>query len=218
MGVPPAASFHILDLVLVVAGCAVMHETMTAAGEFHRSYYDSYIWQDTRWLGVPAYKCPFDLWVYQEILTEQRPDVIVETGTADGGSALFLASVCDLLGCGRVVTIDLEGRSSVDPEVLREVRRGIGRRDRVMVILDSDHSRDHVLAELRTYSSLVTPGQYLVVEDTNVNGHPLVPDFGPGPAEAVAEWLTGREDFETDRSREKFGFTFNPGGYLRRRA
>src|SRR5215472_11498401 len=149
MGVPPAASFHILDLVLVVAGCAVMHETMTAAGEFHRSYYDSYIWQDTRWLGVPAYKCPFDLWVYQEILTEQRPDVIVETGTADGGSALFLASVCDLLGCGRVVTIDLEGRSSVDPEVLREARRGIGRRDRVMVILDSDHSRDHVLAELR---------------------------------------------------------------------
>jgi cephalosporin hydroxylase len=87
-----------------------------------------------------------------------------------------------------------------------------------LVILDSDHSRDHVLTELRTYSPLVTPGQYLIVEDTNVNGHPVLSEHGPGPAEALVEFLDETDGFEVDRAREKFGMTFNPGGYLRRLA
>ncbi len=86
-----------------------------------------------------------------------------------------------------------------------------------MVILDSDHSRDHVLRELELYSPLVTPGCYLVVEDTNVNGHPVSPEFGPGPMEAVEAFLETTNDFEVDRSREKLLLTFNPSGYLRRR-
>ena len=85
-----------------------------------------------------------------------------------------------------------------------------------MVILDSDHRKDNVLAELRAYSPLVQPGDYLIVEDTNVNGHPLVPDFGPGPMEAVDEFLATDDSFEIDPAREKFYMTFNPRGYLRR--
>ena len=74
---------------------------------FHRLYYDSETWKQTTWLGQPVQKCPLDLWVYQEILVETRPDLIVETGTYLGGSARFLASVCDELGYGRIVTIDV---------------------------------------------------------------------------------------------------------------
>ena len=86
----------------------------------------------------------------------------------------------------------------------------------VLVVLDSDHSRDHVLAEPRAYAPLVTPGSYLVVEDTNINGHPVYEAFGPGPMEAVQDFLKERDDFEADRSREKFLLTFNPRGWLRK--
>lgn len=200
---------------------------------FHRLFYDSgtQTWSNTRWLGVPAQKCPFDLWVYQELLHELRPAVIVECGTADGGSALFLASICDLLGYGEVVTVDIAdqpGRpshdritylngSSTEPEIVERVKQMVAGRAPVVVILDSDHSRDHVLNELRLYAPLVSEGSYVIVEDSNVNGHPVVPDFGPGPAEAVTQFLAETEEFEVDRSREKFLLTFNPSGYLRKR-
>jgi cephalosporin hydroxylase len=91
-----------------------------------------------------------------------------------------------------------------------------GPEDRVLVILDSDHSRDHVLEEMRMYADLVTPDSYLIVEDTNVNGHPVFPEFGPGPMEAVDAFLAERSDFIIDRSREKLLMTFNPGGYLKK--
>ena len=200
--------------------------------DFHRLYYDSRetTWANTRWLGVPAQKCPFDLWVYQEILHEVRPDLIVETGTAEGGSALFLASVCDLLRNGRVVTIDVWDKadrprherisyingSSTDPAIVERVKKLVRRDDRVLVVLDSDHSKAHVLAELRAYAGLVAVGSYVIVEDTNVNGHPVLPDFGPGPREAVEDFLHGQSEFVVDRSREKLLMTFNPMGYLKR--
>ncbi len=196
---------------------------------FHRLYYDSMVFAQTSWLGTPALKCPLDLWVYQEIIQELRPDVIVETGTASGGSAHFLAAICDLVGHGEIVTIDIEGNadrpqhpritylrgSSTEEAVLNRVRQRVRGRGRVLVILDSDHHKAHVLAELAAYSQFVTPDSYLIVEDTNL-GHPVRPDFGPGPMEAVGEFLAGRRDFSRDRSREKFLLTFNPGGYLRR--
>jgi cephalosporin hydroxylase len=200
--------------------------------DFHQLYYASRrrTWRNTRWLGTRVAKCPLDLWVYQEILFERRPGLVVETGTFHGGSALFLASMLDVIGSGRVVSIDLtpipdrpahpriEYRtgSSVAPEVVAGVRESIRPGERVMVILDSDHSRDHVLAELHAYAPLVSPGDYLVVEDTNVNGNPVKPDFGPGPMEAVYEFLGGNDAFRVDDSREKFFMTFSPGGYLRR--
>jgi len=205
---------------------------MQAVRAFHELYYDSRdtTWKDTRWRGVRAQKCPLDLWVYQEILHEVQPDFIVETGTAEGGSALFLASMLDLLGRGEVITIDVLERpdyprhpritylpgSSIDPTIVGHVSDLVGDEDKVVVILDSDHTKDHVLAEMKAYGPLVTKGSYLIVEDTNINGHPVLPDFGPGPWEAVEEFLQGSDQFQVDRSREKLLMTFNPMGYLRR--
>ena len=86
-----------------------------------------------------------------------------------------------------------------------------------MVILDSKHTADHVRKELDAYAPLVSPGCYLIVQDGFVNGHPLEPDFGPGPYEAVQDFLAVDDRFEVDESRERMLFTFNPGGFLRRR-
>jgi cephalosporin hydroxylase len=197
---------------------------------FHNLYYDSKVWTDTRWMGVTCLKNPLDLWIYQEIIWETRPDLIVETGTWSGGSALYLAHIMDLIGHGRIVTIDLEiaarpahpriryldGRSSTDEEVVRTVAEIAAGSNGTMVILDSDHSKAHVLAEIRAYHPLVTLGHYLIVEDTNVNGHPALSEFGEGPWEAVAEFLAGTDAFAVDRGRQKFLMTFNPSGYLRR--
>jgi cephalosporin hydroxylase len=205
---------------------------MQAIRAFHELYYNSRetTWKDTRWRGVRAQKCPLDLWVYQEILHEVQPDLVVETGTAEGGSALFLASMLDLLGRGAVVTIDVVHRpdyprhprityvhgSSTDPVIVADTARRVDPGARVLVILDSDHSKDHVLNEMRAYAPLVSTGSYLIVEDTNINGHPVLPEFGPGPWEAVEEFLETSDQFEVDRSREKLLLTFNPMGYLKR--
>jgi cephalosporin hydroxylase len=97
------------------------------------------------------------------------------------------------------------------------VRDFVEDREPVVVILDSDHGKDHVLEELRRYAPLVTSGSYLIVEDTNINGHPVLPDFGPGPMEAVETFLSESDDFSVDTTREKLMLTFNPRGYLRRR-
>ncbi len=179
---------------------------------------------------MPVAKCPTDLWIYQEMIFELRPNLIVETGTWKGASAHFMASICDLLGEGSVVTVDIENLpdrpqhpritylhgSSTSPEVVEEVSRMAAGAGRTLVILDSDHSRDHVLAEMRVYADVVTPGSYMIVEDTNVNGHPIFPEFGPGPMEALEAFLAQRTDFTVDRSREKLLMTFNPRGYLRK--
>ncbi len=162
-------------------------------------------------------------------MVETRPELIVETGTYRGGSAFFLASICDLLGAGEVVSIDIEplrddypahprvtylgGRSSTDPEVVAEVR-GRAREKRTLVVLDSDHSQAHVEAELAAYADLVPVGCYLIVEDSNIGQ--IRKDLLPGPLEAIDVFLAGTDAFEIDRSREKFLITFNPSGYLRR--
>lgn len=208
-------------------------ETDGVVSAFRAAYYAESrhggTWTSTKWLGVHVLKCPTDLWVYQEILQETHPDVVIETGTFSGGSALYLATVMDALGRGRVLTIDVEevsGRpshprityltgSSVASEIVATVRRGIAPEARVMVVLDSDHSCAHVLAELRTYADLVTPGCYLVVEDTNVAGDGgMLLDGDPGPSGAVKQFLSERDDYLVDGAREKFLLTFQPGGYL----
>ena len=195
----------------------------------HDVLYESDAWTRATWLGVQALKNPLDLWVYQEIMAETRPALVVETGTYRGGSALFLASVCDLLDVGEVVSIDVEavrddypehpritylgGRSSTDPDVVGEVReRAAGRN--VLVILDSDHSQAHVEAELEVYAPLVPIGCYLIVEDSNIGR--IRKDLMPGPLEAIETFLARSDSFEIDREREKFLITFNPSGYLRR--
>jgi len=199
---------------------------------FHKLYYyrRAQTWRNTRWLGTDVLKCPLDLWIYQELLHDVQPDWIIETGTAFGGSASYLASLCDVLGRGQVLTIDpveREGRPrhprihylrgvSVDPEILARVARAVEGARAVLVLLDSDHSYANVLAELRAYHGFVTPGSYCVVEDGNVGGHPVAREFGAGPLEAVHTFLAESDGFEIDREREKFYLTFNPSGYLRR--
>lgn len=203
---------------------------------FHELYYRR--WQEgadtinASWLGWRTLKCPLDVWVYQELIARLQPEVIVETGTFMGGSALFLASVCDLVGGGEVVTVDLDARhsperprhpriryltgSSVEPEIVAQVTAIVGGR-RCLLILDSDHTQDHVLAELQALGPLVSPGSYAIVEDTNVNGHPADPGFGPGPMEAVDAFLAEDDRFEIDPDMERFLLTLNPRGFLRRR-
>jgi cephalosporin hydroxylase len=185
---------------------------------------------DLSWLGYKTLKMPLDLWMYQEIVFQRRPDVIIEAGTHQGGSGLFLASVCQLLGHGRVVTIDIDERperpahpllhyvvgSSVDPGVVETVQRLCEGTERRMVILDSDHSYAHVSGELDAYASLVSVGDYLVVEDTSVNGYPLLPEYGAGPMEAARDFLARDARFVIDDDCERFMATLNPRGYLRR--
>jgi cephalosporin hydroxylase len=202
------------------------------ARSFSRYFYTraDLTWNNTSWLGVPLWKNPLDLWVYQEIVFEVKPALIVETGTWKGGSAYYLASLCDLIGGGEIVTIDVSARpnrpehprieyikgSSIASEVLDHVRRRVAAvAGPVLVILDSDHHQDHVAQELEAYREFVTAGSYLIVEDTNINGHPVNPFFGPGPMEAVEEFVERRPEFVHDRSREKFMVTHNPKGYLR---
>jgi cephalosporin hydroxylase len=205
-----------------------------SARAFSRYFYTraDVTWNNTAWLGVPLWKNPLDLWVYQEILHEVRPALIIETGTYRGGSAFYFASLCDLLGAGEIVTIDVMGRdnrpqhprieyvksSSVEPALLeRLATRAEACGGPVLVVLDSDHHKDHVAKELEAYHSLVTPGSYLIVEDTNINGHPVNPFFGPGPMEAVDEFLPKHPEFVIDAAREKYMVTHNPRGYLRKR-
>ena len=199
---------------------------------FHHLYFDSFktTLRNSFWLGVPIVKCPLDTWIFQEIIYSLKPDVIVECGTSRGGSSMYFASLCDLIDNGRIITIDIKKLdgvpqhkrikclvgSSISNEVIDQVKNLISERDKVMVMLDSSHEKNHVLNELRIYSKMVTIGSYIIVEDTNVNGHPVLPNHGPGPMEAVEIFLKENKNFKVDKTREKFLMTFNPNGYLKR--
>ncbi len=208
---------------------------------FHRLYYNSHFPRlcynnseiarnEIYWLGTKIWKCPLDLWIYQEIIYETKPDIIVECGTAFGGSAFYMASICDLVNRGSILTIDVEpseGKpqhervtylvgSSIAPETIAQLRKFIPDKSRIMVILNSDHSKPHVIEELRIYSKLVTEGCYLIVEDTNINGHPVLPEYGDGPMEALEEFLIDNDEFIIDMDRQKLFLTMNPKGYLKK--
>jgi cephalosporin hydroxylase len=202
---------------------------------FHRLYYDSLVWMKSKWLGVVSEQLPADNWSMQEIISETQPDYVIETGTLYGGTTLYYASVLSEVNpSGKVITIDVEPQveqasrlpvwkqhvemvvgSSVDPTVTNHIAQEVQGK-KVLVTLDSLHTFAHVRKEMEIYSKLVTPGSYLVVQDTNINGHPVYPNFGPGPNEAVQEFLKTHDNFVVDRSREKFILTFYPGGWLKR--
>ena len=187
-------------------------------------------WQETTWLGVSALKLPTDMWVYQEIIYEIKPDLIIETGSMYGGSALFLATICDINKKGKIISIDINKKddfpkhdriefwtgSSTSEKIINEIEKKIDNKQKIIVILDSDHSKKHVLKELEIYSKFVSKNSYLIVEDTAINGHPIVPNFGEGPWEAVEEFLKTNQNFVVDQSKEKFLLTWNPNGYLKK--
>jgi cephalosporin hydroxylase len=205
--------------------------TSTLARQINLRLFEDKAFGVTSWLGVPIWKEPADLWTYQHIVVETRPDLIVETGTLFGGSALYLATLCDLIGRGNVITVDIKPPaaptpehpriryltgSSIAPDIIEQISRATEIAEVVLVILDSDHRYSHVIEEMRIYGRFVTPGSYLVVEDTMFD-FTASTEFGRGPAAAVVDYLAHDADFEVDRSRERYLVTHNPGGYLRRR-
>lgn len=214
----------------IKAEAASHRETIDA---FHRAFYASRQTHGmTFYEGIPVLKNPLDLWVAQEILWDLQPTLLIETGTAYGGSALFYARQMDRRGgAGRVLSIDLEpaaqlpqhprigyvrGYSSILPELVATIGDVAGNHERVMVVLDSDHAKKHVLAELDAYAPMVSVGQFLVVEDTNINGRPVPVDWhgGPGPGPAVDEWLPRHPEFERATMAERYMLTFHT--WLRR--
>lgn len=194
-------------------------------------YWQSQAWKQNTWLRTPLPKCPADLFAYQELLASVRPDWVIETGRAGGGRALFLASICELLDHGRVLSIGEDGDpTAVDhhrvtwidshplsPRTMRRVRETVGEEPHALVVLGSQGTRHRTLNEFETYAPLVPVGSYVVVEDTVLNGNPVWPGFGPGPAEAVREIVKRhRGRFAQDLAVDRHLVTFNPGGYLRR--
>jgi cephalosporin hydroxylase len=197
------------------------------------------------WMGRPIIQYPQDIVAMQELIWRVRPDCIVECGIAHGGSLILYASILELLGGdGKVVGVDVDIRkhnrdaivahpmikriemfegSSIDPAVVARIHEAVKGRKRVMVLLDSNHTHDHVLAELRAYSSLVTEESYLVVFDTMVENLPdeFFPDRpwrrGNSPKSAVSEFLRDNGRFEIDEEIEsRYLITVAPGGFLRR--
>lgn len=215
--------------------CPPAGQARRIADSFHRLFYGTERMASVTWRGVECWKYPTDLAIYAEILHRNRPDIMIECGTFHGGASIFMADVCEGV---TVHTIDLRPAdqyadhvtvrpphpqvtywtgSSTDPDLHAEIVAEIPDGATVMVVLDSDHTRQHVTRELDLWAPLVSSGQYLVVEDTNLGGRPVVPGWGPGPHEAVQAFLQANRDFHPDRHCERLLLTANPGGWLLRR-
>jgi cephalosporin hydroxylase len=195
------------------------------------------------WLGRPLIQLPADVMAIQEIIWAVKPDLIIETGVAHGGSLVLSASILQLIGKGEVLGIDVEIRphnraaienhplahrisllegSSTAPAIIEKVKTVAHRKQVVLVFLDSNHTHEHVFLELEAYANLVTPGSYCVVFDTFVEDMPE--DYvwtdrpwgkGNNPKTAVDEWLQSHPEFEVDLSIEnRLLLTSAPGGFL----
>jgi cephalosporin hydroxylase len=208
--------------------------------ELMKLFHDLPVWRHMWFHNVQIEKNPLDLWMMQQIMYEQQPDFIVETGTFKGGSALYWAHTLEGLGLtnSKVLTVDITDYvkgladqhplwkkyvtfylgSSTDNAIVSQIAARV-KGKKVIVTLDSDHSMNHVLEEMKMYAPLVNHGSYLVVEDTHMDGVPTQPDFGPGPMAAVRKYLAdgGSKDFEQDLTREAYVMTFQPGGWLKRK-
>jgi cephalosporin hydroxylase len=226
-------------LVKRLATATMAHYSYQPTGsepeEYHKWYHNTAVWKKTTWMGVTCWKSVADMWNYQEILFELKPSLVIEFGTYHGGSALFFANVMRQIGERfKVLSVDIyhgaldpatrcdpdivfvESRSTV-PTVAGHIQRLKNEfPGRVFAILDSDHSMDHVLAEMRLLRPLLCVGDYLVVEDSSVNGHPVLPGFGPGPYEAIKAYEHEfPNDYRHDIAREhKFGWTQATNGFL----
>ena len=188
------------------------------------------ILHQTTYFGVTAFKSPLDAWVYQEIIYETKPDVIIEIGNFGGGGTLFLAHLCDLIGKGRIIGLDISHEFLPDHikkhprikfilgdacKMLEDVKKLISNDEKVLVIEDSLHTYGNTLNVLRAYSTLIKPGDYFIVEDSIIQ-HGLDQGTDPGPYKAIETFIHENKDFEIDRDREHFFITWNPKGYLKR--
>jgi cephalosporin hydroxylase len=215
----------------------VSREWFLASSQYEYSYHFN-------WLGRPIIQFPQDILAMQEIVWSVKPDLIIETGIARGGSLIFYASLLELIGAGGIVVgIDIDIReenrmeierhslfkrirmlqgSSIDPAVVAEVSSLARGREKILVVLDSNHTHDHVLSEMKSYSPLVTQNSYLVVFDTIIEDMPEDFSFnrpwgkGNNPATAVREFLRASDRFVADKEIDnKLLITVAPGGYLK---
>jgi cephalosporin hydroxylase len=208
-----------------------------------RSGWQRKLTYELTWMGVPIIQLPEDILMMQELVWRLRPDVIVESGVAHGGALILYAPLLEQIGKGRVIGVDVEIRKynrlaiqshpvsdrirliegdSVAESTLEEVKKHIRPRDKVLLALDSNHTKDHVAAELAQYTPLVSPGSYCVVFDSVMTMVHDAPNAGQGwvqdnPLEAVKEFLAGDEDFEVDPEFNRLGVTYCQSGFLRRR-
>jgi cephalosporin hydroxylase len=197
---------------------------------FIEAVWRSLAWKRTTWLGRHIESAPTDLIAYQQAVASVRPDWIVETGTHDGARTLFLASICDLLDHGQVVSIGedlseglplhprityLEGVAD-DEATLTRVGSLVGPASTTLVVLGSRVPAEATRRIFAAYAPLVSVGSYLIVTDTIVNGNPVWTGFGPGPMEALKLLQQRHGEFFADPELERFGLTFNPGGFLKR--
>lgn len=196
------------------------------------------------WMGRPIIQYPQDMIAMQEIIWQVKPDLIIETGIAHGGSIIFYASILELIGKGEVLGIDIDIRehnrreieahpmfkrikmiqgSSVNEDTVEKVREVAKGKQTVMVALDSNHTHDHVLKEMEFYAPFVTLGSYCVVFDTIVEDLP--DDYLPGrpwkkgdnPKTAVYEYLEKHREFEIDKTLDnKLLISVAPSGYLKK--
>ncbi len=194
------------------------------------------------WIGVPIIQFPEDILMMQELIWKVRPDVIIECGIAHGGSMLFYASLLELIGKGRVIGIDIEIRqynkiavkshpishriemlegNSISEEVINTVKKMIKGANKVMVILDSNHSKEHVAKELELYNELVTPGSYLVAMDGAQAFVWDIPNGKPewkedNPLKAIEKFIKSNPQFIIDPYHNRLKVTSNPKGFLRK--
>lgn len=190
-------------------------------------------WQDqtgaSRYFGVQAVKNPGDAWIYQEIITTMKPDVVIEIGVKHGGGALMLAHLCDLLGHGRVIGVDItlkliHQRVLDHPRItliegdacdrFNEVKSLLSPNDRILIIEDSAHTYSNTLNVLNTYSELIRVGDYFIVEDS-INYSGVFPNQDFGVANAIKDFVA-QGNFISDRSLEPYVITWNPCGFLKR--
>ncbi len=190
------------------------------------------VFQKCHWMGVRAQKNPFDAWIYQEIIYEVKPDIILEIGSAEGGSTLYFANILDLMGKGSIISIDIDrtkfhikhnriieltGDSS-SPEILESVRE-LCKDKIVLIVHDGDHTKNHVLNDLNQYSDIVSKNSYFIVEDGIAdlfNARDGLGDYQDGALVAIEEFLKTNNKFVVDSERERYILTYNPKGFLKR--
>jgi cephalosporin hydroxylase len=187
--------------------------------------------EHTRWLGHELWQPLPDAWTLQEVIAEVKPALLIETGTYKGGSSLYIANLMDLLGHGRVITIDIKKfhnlshprityliGDSVSAPMVAQINTAAREADGpIMVLLDSAHHRDHVLKEMEAYGPLVTPGSYLHVQDGVIDQQNMFATDRPGPLRAIEAFLPNHREFVVDEARvNQFLITHHPKGWLRR--
>lgn len=206
-----------------------MPEDVTRA--YTEAYWENLGWRKTSWLGRRVARPPADLLTYHDLVTEIRPDWIINTRTGDGGRAMFFASMCDLVGHGQVLSLDDRDQPDLPehdritylqaplsgPDTKAQIAAITGTDEpRVLAVLGSATAKRKMMAEFELVVDLIPVGSYVIFEDTVVNGHPVWPSFGPGPFEAVKELLAVHPEFVSDTARERYGVSFNPDGFLKR--